>query len=116
MARCDLCGNDYDKAFTVTRDGETRTFDSFECAIIDDGSIVQSLPVQDHRPWGRSLRPILLLRALRKSGGRQRTARSRGRRARYLSANPVGVRYAERRPTNMSPSRMASATPVMPLG
>jgi len=33
MARCDLCGNDYDKAFTVTRDGETRTFDSFECAI-----------------------------------------------------------------------------------
>lgn len=33
MARCDLCGNDYDKAFTMTRDGETRTFDSFECAI-----------------------------------------------------------------------------------
>ncbi len=33
MPRCDLCGNDYDKAFTVTRGGETRTFDSFECAI-----------------------------------------------------------------------------------
>ena len=33
MARCDLCGNDYDKAFTMTREGETRTFDSFECAI-----------------------------------------------------------------------------------
>ena len=33
MARCDLCGNDYDKAFTMTREGETRTFDTFECAI-----------------------------------------------------------------------------------
>ena len=33
MARCDLCGNDYDKAFTVTCGGATRTFDSFECAI-----------------------------------------------------------------------------------
>jgi hypothetical protein len=33
MARCDTCGNDYDKAFQVLRDGETHTFDSFECAI-----------------------------------------------------------------------------------
>ena len=33
MARCDLCGNDYDKAFTVTQNGRTHTFDSFECAI-----------------------------------------------------------------------------------
>jgi hypothetical protein len=33
MAVCDSCGNDYDKAFTITRDGETKTFDSFECAI-----------------------------------------------------------------------------------
>lgn len=33
MARCDLCGNDYDKAFTVTVASETYTFDSFECAI-----------------------------------------------------------------------------------
>lgn len=31
--RCDVCGNDYDKAFQVTRDGVTKTFDSFECAI-----------------------------------------------------------------------------------
>jgi hypothetical protein len=28
-----VCGNDYDKTFTVTRDGRTGTFDSFECAI-----------------------------------------------------------------------------------
>ncbi len=33
MARCDHCGNDYDKTFDVVRGGETRTFDSFECAI-----------------------------------------------------------------------------------
>jgi hypothetical protein len=31
--RCDVCGNDYDKAFQVTRDGKTLTFDAFECAI-----------------------------------------------------------------------------------
>jgi hypothetical protein len=33
MATCDVCGNDYDKSFEVTRGGETHTFDSFECAI-----------------------------------------------------------------------------------
>jgi hypothetical protein len=33
MARCDVCGNDYDKSFRVTMGGETHTFDSFECAI-----------------------------------------------------------------------------------
>ena len=33
MAKCDVCGNDYDKAFTVTQDGRTKTFDCFECAI-----------------------------------------------------------------------------------
>jgi hypothetical protein len=30
---CDVCGNDYDKAFQVTGLGRTMTFDSFECAI-----------------------------------------------------------------------------------
>ncbi len=33
MARCEVCGNEYDKCFTVAREGETHTFDSFECAI-----------------------------------------------------------------------------------
>jgi hypothetical protein len=34
MGRCDVCGNDYDKAFRVTgADGVSHTFDSFECAI-----------------------------------------------------------------------------------
>jgi Rieske Fe-S protein len=33
MAVCDVCGNDYDKAFTVTQGDRRGTFDSFECAI-----------------------------------------------------------------------------------
>lgn len=33
MARCDLCGNDYDKAFRLTIGEKSYTFDSFECAI-----------------------------------------------------------------------------------
>jgi hypothetical protein len=33
MAKCEVCGNDYDKSFTVSRGGESHTFDSFECAI-----------------------------------------------------------------------------------
>ena len=34
MPTCEVCGNDYDKAFSVTQaDGTTSTFDSFECAI-----------------------------------------------------------------------------------
>jgi Rieske Fe-S protein len=33
MARCEQCGNDYDKAFQVLKEGRTWTFDSFECAI-----------------------------------------------------------------------------------
>jgi len=33
MARCDVCGNEYDKSFTITSAGRQHTFDSFECAI-----------------------------------------------------------------------------------
>src|SRR3954451_1909027 len=33
MATCEVCGNDYDKAMEITRDGESHVFDSFECAI-----------------------------------------------------------------------------------
>ena len=33
MARCEVCGNEYDKTMEITREGETHTFDSFECAI-----------------------------------------------------------------------------------
>lgn len=34
MATCDMCGNDYPRTFTLTTaDGQTGTFDSFECAV-----------------------------------------------------------------------------------
>jgi hypothetical protein len=34
MAKCEVCKNDYDKAFTLTTyDGKAHVFDSFECAI-----------------------------------------------------------------------------------
>lgn len=33
MARCEVCGNEYDKSFQVSMNGSSHTFDSFECAI-----------------------------------------------------------------------------------
>jgi hypothetical protein len=33
MPTCECCGNEYDKTFDITMNGETHTFDSFECAI-----------------------------------------------------------------------------------
>lgn len=33
MAKCEVCGNEYDKSFSVVRDDQTHVFDSFECAI-----------------------------------------------------------------------------------
>jgi hypothetical protein len=32
-AACETCGNTYDKAFEVIAEGQSHTFDSFECAI-----------------------------------------------------------------------------------
>ena len=33
MARCEVCGNDYERAFEVSRAGTTHVCDSCECAI-----------------------------------------------------------------------------------
>ncbi|MDX6739962.1 hypothetical protein [Actinocorallia sp. A-T 12471] len=33
MAKCEVCGNDYDLAFEVHTQGAVHVFDSFECAI-----------------------------------------------------------------------------------
>jgi hypothetical protein len=33
VPQCEVCGNDYDKAFQVQMEGSTHVFDSFECAI-----------------------------------------------------------------------------------
>lgn len=32
MEKCEVCGNEYDKAFQVTMAGKAHTFDSIECA------------------------------------------------------------------------------------
>lgn len=33
MAQCEVCGNDYDKAFQIRHGNTTHTFDCFECAV-----------------------------------------------------------------------------------
>jgi hypothetical protein len=33
MRRCEVCGNEYDKAFEIIAAGDRHVFDSFECAI-----------------------------------------------------------------------------------
>lgn len=33
MPQCEVCGNEYDKAFEITMGGNRHVFDSFECAI-----------------------------------------------------------------------------------
>jgi len=43
MATCDVCGNEYDKAFQVVRGEESPTFDSFECAHCAQGSGVTTV-------------------------------------------------------------------------
>jgi hypothetical protein len=33
MAKCEVCGNDYDMSFEIVTAGFSHTFDCFECAI-----------------------------------------------------------------------------------
>ena len=75
MATCEVCGNDYDKAFNVTlMDGAKHTFDSFECAI---HALAPRCALQlPHRRTRRGKkRHVLLLRALRRTRGREGPAR-----------------------------------------
>lgn len=46
MGTCTRCGNRYDKSFDVVMDGETYTFDSFECAIAELAPECQSCGVR----------------------------------------------------------------------
>jgi hypothetical protein len=51
MSICDVCGNDYDNAFTVrTTAGEELTFDSIECAAKPDRAHLLSLRLPNPRP------------------------------------------------------------------
>ena len=33
MAKCEVCGNEYQRSFEVIAEGQRHVFDSFECAI-----------------------------------------------------------------------------------
>lgn len=47
MTRCEVCGNDYELAFTVeTQDGARHVFDSFACAIHRMAPICEHCRVQ----------------------------------------------------------------------
>ena len=54
MAKCDTCGNDYDKAFQVTMGNRTMTFDSFECAIQAMAPECSACGWPHYRPWAGS--------------------------------------------------------------
>jgi hypothetical protein len=50
MPTCETCGNDYDKAFQVTMNGQAHTFDSFECAI---QALADLQALRDPHSWAR---------------------------------------------------------------
>ncbi len=68
MAKCEVCGNDYDKAIEVIAAGAHHTFDSFECAIHAFGAYMRALPHARYWPRRGSRWPFLLLRSLRAPG------------------------------------------------
>jgi hypothetical protein len=67
MAKCEQCGNDYDKSFAVTMGGRTMIFDSFEMR--DRGARAHLPPLRHahHRAWRAARRHHLLLRPLRQA-------------------------------------------------
>ena len=76
MARCDQCGNDYDKSFEVTMAGHTMTFDSSSARFRRSRQLA-ALRQPHHRARCRAKWHDLLLRALRQEGRRNRLARPR---------------------------------------
>ena len=69
MATCEVCGNEYEKCFTVACEGETHTFDSFECAIRRPGPAMRPLRLQDRWARGRAGRDHVLLAACARQEG-----------------------------------------------
>jgi hypothetical protein len=101
MVKCEVCGNEYDKAFEVGIQGRSHTFDCFECAI-QALSPVCALRMQDH--WSRrgEWRRDLLLRQLRPKRRRARRQRPRRRsNARHVVA---GNRISHREPGMSRPT------------
>jgi hypothetical protein len=75
MAKCESCGNEYDKAFTINQSGKTHVFDSFECRDPAARTDVRALRLPDHRPRARRRWSLLLLRALRQVRRRRQLPR-----------------------------------------
>ncbi len=48
MAVCEICGNDYDKAFEVRAEGNTHIFDSFEPLLLPETTAARTQ--KDTRP------------------------------------------------------------------
>ena len=76
MARCETCGNDYDKAFQVILNGSTHTYDSFECAIHALAPTCVNCGIRIVGHGTRKGRNVLLLRALRRGHRCDRPSRS----------------------------------------
>jgi hypothetical protein len=51
MAKCEVCGNDYDKSFELIAAGACHTFDSFECALPAIAPVCEHLPLQSDSTW-----------------------------------------------------------------
>ena len=79
MAKCEVCGNDYELSFQVVTAGVTHTFDSFECAIHKLAPICAhcGCKIIGH---GIEANHLLLLRTLRTRGRREKHRRQRGAR------------------------------------
>ena len=69
MAKCDLCGNDYNKAFTVVQQRCHSYLRQFPVRHSRNGSRLRPLRLSNHQPRNRESGRVLLLRALRKNAG-----------------------------------------------
>lgn len=77
MAKCDACGNDYDKAFHVVARGKTHYVRQLRVRDPRARAGLRALRRAHHRPRPGEERPDVLLRSLRQAGGREVTVPER---------------------------------------
>lgn len=65
MAKCEVCGNEYDKTFELIAAGARHTFRQLRMRDPGNCSHLRALPLPRHRARSRSQRAVLLLRTLR---------------------------------------------------
>ncbi len=64
MGTCEVCGNEYEKAFEVVAAGGEARLRQLRVCDSQDGPGLRALPVPDRRSRGRGRWPLLLLRQL----------------------------------------------------